>query len=516
MLDANAENRPPLNPVEQRLMGLCEHWLSFRDDPVARLLIWQVPDSGLRTVRCFFEVQKLDLPYSSGDMFIVLDADYEHALQYSRALKAQIKGQFDASEENLVAEAPTIDNTPLRNDLPDTPKGVIDTLRSLGSRLHRTIGYLAAALLPAQTRDATAYGAWLLRTLDCQLPERLRLIAVDSVENPALSALTEKNDPRICVQRLDLDGLELAQETFAQEAVSGPSGQFRNQLMGIITLLEKAPANDVKAKAMQALQFAQQQGWKDQEVVVRSLVAGALLKENRHAEAVQVYQSARIAAEQALSQAHPAGHKLILQTWFGEAGAEFAAGHLHKAAQAYDAAALVAQHDKDRILSIEAYRMSAFCYAELGEIAEALTRCECLLAIGETLKPEARAMTSLPLAALAYLRYQDPESIHQIEQRYWRLQNDETLCQQQAEHAAELLESHYDPAQAEQIELRLSQERQQLNELAEQDLMRIIASASADMQRSFTRSRALLGPDWPLQSAIFLTQPPLPDQGLTE
>ena len=58
---------------------------------------------------------------------------------------------------------------------------------------------------------------------------------------------------------------------------------------------------------------------------------------------------------------------MVLQTWFGEAGAQLAAGRVNEAATAYDNAALAAQEAKNLVLAVEAFRMGAFCHARLGE-----------------------------------------------------------------------------------------------------------------------------------------------------
>jgi len=73
-----------LNPVEHRLAYICGDWLAFRDDPRWRLLVWQVPDNARRIVAAFFESQKHETDYTSGDLFILFDQPFLHAIQYSR------------------------------------------------------------------------------------------------------------------------------------------------------------------------------------------------------------------------------------------------------------------------------------------------------------------------------------------------------------------------------------------------------------------------------------------------
>ena len=269
---------------------------------------------------------------------------------------------------------------------------------------------------PASVSNAAHFAGWLARTLDAGVPERLRLLALDSLEAPRLADMQPANPVLLRRETLALDATAVATETFAQERTVGPAGVFRNMLMALVALVEKGSADQVQLKAADALAFAEGQGWKDQQAVVTMLVAGALLKEQRHDDAVAAYQGARATAAAAEQEGHPAGSAMVLQTWFGEAGVELAAGRVPEAAAAYDNAAVVAQAARNMILAIEAFRMAAFCHARLGERDVALERGDQALAVGERLKPEVRGMTTLPLAATDLLRVLDEDKAKEIDE----------------------------------------------------------------------------------------------------
>jgi hypothetical protein len=493
-----------LNPVERRLARLCADWIAFRADSSKRLLVWQVPENAMRLVQCFFEAQKHDLEYSTGDLFIVLDSPFEHSIQYSKALKDALRGQYDASREEIEKEGLSTDWRFAASDAPDTATGVMEALCSFGSKYHETIKYLVCVLTPTSVVDDEFYVGWLMRALETNLPERLRLVIVDSTEHPRFSKLVEGNDSTVAMRAPAIDGLSTAQETFAQEAAVGPAAVFRNFLMDVMSLLEVGTADQVKAKATDAFNFARAQNWPDQEVVLRVLVAGALLKESRTAEAIGVYQAAREAAEQAVKAAHPAGQKLVLQTWFGEAGAHLAAGDPLAAAGCYDQAAIVAQQDANPILAIEAFRMGAFCHARGGGQEQAIQRCLCALELGERLKPEVRAMTSLPIAAVDLLRVVEPERIHLLEQSKGRLEQRLAAARRAAEGRAAEFERKPDPAGSGQIEMRLEQETALAQTKAERELDSAVAGATPSFRGYFAQARNLLGADWPLLSPIAL------------
>ena len=95
-----------------------------------------------------------------------------------------------------------------------------------------------------------------------------------------------------------------------------------------------------------------------------------------------MYQASRPVPERALAAAHPAGHKLILQTWFGQAGAHLAAGQIDAAADCYRHAAATAEADRNLILTLEAHRMEAFCRARDGDREGAMVCAQRALGCG--------------------------------------------------------------------------------------------------------------------------------------
>jgi len=498
-----------LNPVERRLLNLCERWSRFTADPSKRLLVWQVRDNAARMVDCFFEVQKHETEYTTRDLFVVFDAPFENSVQYSRALKEALAGQYEASREDLEKEGIAADWSFTAEQLPHSAAGFVDSLRSFGSRHHTSIGYLVAVLAPTHVAPESydSFSDWLARALQGGVPERLRLAVVDTLEAPRLQKLLASNDPLVHVDAPDIDGLQTAQETFAQEPAIGPAGTFRNLLMGLMTLVDRAPADQVKARAVDATAFARNQGWADQEVVIAVLVSGALLKEQRFAEALEVNAHARETALNAAAAGHPAGRQLLLQTWFGEAGTHFAAGNVVSAADAYQEAAVLAQSVPNLVLAVEALRMDAFCRARTGNVEAAVRTGQEALNVGARLKPDARAMTTLPIAALDLLRVIDSERVGRMEDIKSRLGARELEAQKTAERRAAELEGTADVEAFRQIESALTEQLAAAHQDAEREVQGVLTGADARFAEAFSGGQQLLGRQWPLTN---LPAVPLP------
>ena len=501
-----------LNPVERRLVDLRQHWEAFCAAGSKRLLVWEVSDSATRMLQCFFEAQKHESEYSTGDLFVVFDAPFANSIQYSRALKEALTGQYEASREALDAQGIAADWQFEPQDYPDSASGFIRGLRSFGSRHHAHIGHLVGVLMPESVADDHAWASWLSRALDAGIPERLRLAVVDCIEAPRLAGLTKVARELTYVDSPKIDALATAQETFAQEAVVGPAGVFRNYLIGLVTLVEKGSADQVKAKAADAIVFARKQKWADQEVAVLMLVAGALIKEKRFDESVGAYRDARQQALRAAASGHPVGQQLVLQTWFGEAGVHLAAGAVPVAAKCYDQAAAVAQQIPNLVLAIEALRMGAFCHARVQEGELAIERGFQALSVGERLKPEARAITTLPLAAIDLLRAIEPERVERMEGIKHRLDARVEASGEAAEGRAAKLENGGDAEQFRAVEQDLSRETTRAGQEAAQELDAVAAGGNNQFLEVFAYARDLLGSSWPLASAIAL--PPAAPAGV--
>lgn len=492
----------PLNAVERRLLDLRHQWERFANDPTPRLLVWTVPDAAMRLVRCFLEVQKHEGEYVTGDLFIVFDTPFENSIQYSQALKELLAGQHAASADDLGREGLDPSWPVDVASFPDSAYGVIKALCSLGGRYHEAIGHLVAVFAPTVVSNDTHFSAWVARALEAGVPERLRLLALDSLEASRLADMKPTRPILLQRETLDIDATAVAAETFAQERTVGPAGVFRNMLMTLVALVEKGSADQVQVKAADALAFAQERGWREQQAVVSILVAGAMMKEKRFDEAIAAYRNGRAAAVLAAREGQPAGASMALQTWFGEAGVELAAGRVPEAAAAYDQAAKVAEAARNLILTIEAHRMAAFCHARLGEREAALACGYQALAVGARLRPEARGMTTMPLAATDLLRTIDERTTKAIDAIGQQATRQAATLSEAMEQQALSCERTVDSSAMRAAEETLVRRNESLVEQAEQALQAAVSTSSEEFRQAFTRGRSLLGRAWPIASIV--------------
>jgi len=494
-----------MNPVERRLMTFRERWDLFRDDASKRLLVWQLPDNALRFAHCFFETQQHELPYASGDLFIVFDTAFENSIQYSRELKETLAGRYEASRDDLRKEGIEPDWQFAHSDFPDAPEGFAQGLRSFASH-HPDIGHIAVVLAPGTVAVVPAWIEWLQRALTEELSARVRYVLLDSLENPRLQALSGAGHPLISAEPVQMDAWETAQETFSQEAATGPAGVFRTLLASLCILVEKGSADQVMIKATDALAFARRQGWPDQEVVVRMLAAGSMLKARRFEEAVNHYGHARTAASK-LAPTNPAvSNQLILQGWFGEAGAHYCAGDSIKAARCYDESVPVAQGIPNVLLWIEALRMSAYSYLQAGRDDLAMNRGLQILDVAQHLPADQRLASTLPIALLALLRLVEPARIDRLEAIRHQLDEDQARVLRATEQQAARFAGHPDPAALRNLEAQYAADLERLDQDARHRQKETAAGSGEQFRTIFRQADELLGRDWLLDSPALAAQ----------
>lgn len=496
-----------LNPVEQRLVQIKDLWDIFASDPDKRLLIWRCQAASYRMMDCFFEAQKHESDYATRDLFLVFKDPFTNAIQYSHDLKTALAGIYAASRDDLKDQGISPDWAFDACDEPDSPAGVMGSLRSFGMGHDPHFEHLVAVLMPTEVSHPDRFAKWVADALASGPPERLRIAVVDSAEAPCLDGIARTGDPRVLQQTPALDIMAIAQETFAQEPASGPAGVFRNLLMGLVALVENGSPAEVDAKARDALQFAERQGWLDQQIAILILLAGSRLKEQRVDEAVELYRMAGGAAVNATAAGHPAGHKLQLQGLFGEAGAQLSAGRMTEAATCYDAAAVVARDSGDLVLLIEASRMGAFCHARMSDTLGAIDRLWAAFDAGERMAPDVRALTTLPVAATELMRLLDPSRAQGMEEIGSRAQADTEAAMAQLEEEAARVAAGPDPRTLPAVLGRHEGRCAAIWQAAEHQLTGVVGGAEAGFRTSFARARSLLGAAWPFADAAVHAAP---------
>lgn len=499
-----------LNAVEQRLVALQYRWQDFLALDDKRMLLWQFKENALRLAEVFLKVQQEerlhDKPYANNETFIVFDQPFDNSISYANLLKKSLAAHYDASREAIGQVGGMADWRYEPDSLPDSPQAFVQSLNALAQHHEIQLRTLVAVIMPTTIASETAWTAWLGRALQIDLAPQLRLVVIDHQENPRCVALAESTHPQLHVDPVPIDAIDLAAETFAQEPATGAAGVFRNLLAGLFNLVDKGTPEQVKLKATDAIEYARRNDLPDQEVVVRLMTAGAMLKAKDFDQAVTHYRYARLCAERLTETDHPAARDLVLQGWFGEASAHFAADNLPETIRCYQEAEPVAESIPKPILWIESLRMEAFCHRLNGDDEGAMRCCEKALKVGEQMQPEARIVTTLPLVGMELLRILDHSRTRKMERIKTQLDTDLTRYYDEMEQAAIQLEQDPDgQAGLKALESQLQNQSETREQTADREIVQLTRAGNTLYIKAFEHLRSLLWETWPLD-------PPEPEQ----
>jgi hypothetical protein len=256
--------------------------------------------------------------------------------------------------------------------------------------------HLAVALVPESVSDSAAWQNWLHSLVRSEPPSNVRFMVVDSGETPLLDELATSEPKLVQTVAPELDMMGAVRELVREAGGFGPGVAFRRHF---ISLTESAAKGDLlKAKhlADTAASIAAEQAWADQQVVIHMTMGAAYLAAGKTAEALATYRKAGQAAADAASHGHVAGPKLVVQARLCEGGALLADSRHSEAAKVYEAAAVDAAAQKDHMVTLESWRMAAFCH-EMAKETDAAWQCGWkAIEAGSLLEAQHRPNSTLP------------------------------------------------------------------------------------------------------------------------
>lgn len=404
------------NPVEKAIDALTERWAEASADPALRLAVWRVPGDALSLAAAFIEAQQHAETARTPDLFIHFTAAFETGYRYSRALKDELLDGYLRSRDTLTELDLKVDWQGPFESHPDTAAGFLGLVDSFTRHHGAHLRHAVLVLWPEQSGSSTALEQWLDQALAGPVPERVRLMLVDTPTHPAWTALLERHAACARLLEMPLDIFGIASATAAQTGAGGAPGTaaYRQLLVDVMRLLDKSTAAQTARRAERAMAIAERQGWPDQQAVLHMTVAGAHIKDEQYADAVLRYRRARECALVAGEQAHPAADELLMQTWFGEAGALLTARQPEHAAQAYAQGAQVAASIPSAMFAIEGQRMAGYCLAQARQRETALQHYLHGVTAARGMAPAELANTTFPLLLQNLLQLQEPRRATQL------------------------------------------------------------------------------------------------------
>ncbi|WP_216857643.1 hypothetical protein [Burkholderia sp. S171] len=388
----------PTNAVERRLLDAHADWLSFMHNRDARLLLWQTSEPDRELVKTYFGAGE-----QMSSAVLCLRTPFEQPARYADALAADIISFYEerraGSEKNgIVAD--------WRPPVRQRETGVRYLLRVVESLMdhHADLFFvMVLVFVPGEARDDKAFSAWLstLLTQDRDHDSfalRLRYATHILDETPCADFVRQWAEA-VQVVHGKYHMQAVPRELVAQSGERGPGGQFRRLFVELAETLEHDDPARLKRLRAAALAVAQEAKWFDQCVVVDLLAGAAFLKWRDHGQALDAYRGAFASGAKAIEAGHPAGNKLAANALFGEASVHLTRNEPLKAVPCYERAAAHCEAAEDAILTVEAWRMHAWCLDRAHWRDAALESGFRALAAAGRMDAPMRAQSNVPVVA---------------------------------------------------------------------------------------------------------------------
>jgi tetratricopeptide (TPR) repeat protein len=252
-------------------------------------------------------------------------------------------------------------------------------------------------------KDAKAFAAWLATLLDearadPSLARRMRYATHVEDEAP-FAGLVKQRGRAVQVIHGQYHMQAVPRELVAESGERGPGGQFRRLFVELSeTLALDDPARLARLRGA-ALSVAQKAQWFDQCVVVDLLAGSAYLKWRDYGNALAAYRGAFASSAKAIEAGQPAGDKLAANALFGEASVHLMRNEPLKAVPCYERAAAHCRAAQDAILTVEAWRMHAWCLDRARWREPAIDSGFRALAAAQGIDAPLRARTSASVVA---------------------------------------------------------------------------------------------------------------------
>jgi hypothetical protein len=401
------------NPITQRIDAMVHLWERFREQPEARVCRWVIAPDEKQMVDAFLETSYLEqnpLP----DLFLPFYTPFTDSADYARGLMEELRANLENDQKALEEAGIQISWRPAQQKEEEEADAAW-FLRNL-NRLAEQYplpeeGYLVAVLLPPVAEKP--YGKWLLKAVRAGIPARLRLLVLDQASAETLAVFAAKSPLQVHSTTLDLDMPTAMRQLASVGNPADPGVKFRK---AFLNLAQAASAKDLAAVQrleVLPLAIAREQGWAPMEIAVHGLVASAYIGLNQLPEAVGRYDLGLQLAQKAYATGDKSALTLAVQALSCKGSVHLSQKAYEDAANAFAAAAPLAQEAGDFFQVMEAKRMHGYCLEKSGELAAAFEVEEEGLMAAAKVEESIRQNSTLPylgqsLLELAYrLGYKD-------------------------------------------------------------------------------------------------------------
>jgi tetratricopeptide (TPR) repeat protein len=339
------------DPLQRRLDQLHNQWVTFADDPHARLLVWTTSEDERGMVEAFVARECDARRAATPDLFLQLCTAWTGQSGHGARLCEELNEQ--AAEADVEWCHAAREGADL-----DALLGALTSLRRrLGERM-------LAVWLESSDIDVDGYLLWLQRLVHAA-PEGIRFLVVGE----GYRVLAQAEPQRVHEVECDLDMPGAFEEVADRKGGHTPDDLFLRLQMRLNAQVAACDLEGARRTTERAVALAEEQGCAELGAAVQLILGGAYAGAANYVEAVAAYREAGRHA--AGAKEATTAQRMQLVAGMGCGSVLFGAGAYGPASDCFLRAAALAGDLGDGPSELDGYRLAAACAAELGEREQA-------------------------------------------------------------------------------------------------------------------------------------------------
>ena len=314
------------NPIERRVDRLRRQWERFSRAPDARLLRWVAARDERRMIEAFVETERHERAGQTRALFLRLDRPFGDPARYGDGVRRDVLAQYESFRQS---DQPDGLNRSWRAPAAkgDGDRDLWSCCQSLHQHYRHEMDQLVLALEPSQVASPQAWRRWLEQASGSAPASGVRMLLVDSKEQPRLASWNDNAPAGVVSLAADLDmpaaQLELLAETGDPDA---PDSKLRAAYVRIGQAAVRGDHRASERIAREALALAHKQSWPAQAATLQLARGAQELSAKRFSQAQVHFRAAELSAGEAEKRGGPAGAKLALYARLAQGATHQAAG----------------------------------------------------------------------------------------------------------------------------------------------------------------------------------------------
>ncbi len=418
----NTENYP--TALSALLDQLADDWEAGAYLDQIRIFRWKVKTENYRVIETFVERESSEagvLPH----IFIRFETAFQFADQYGKELQQAFRAMVHEDRKWLEEEGLEMKWEGVKGQQgTHTSQYLVNELSTFARINELEESLLVAFLVPKEIADVDAWKNWVVDAGDSGIPANVRLLIVDTEEEPIFEELSQQNSLFIYSSQPNLDLEAVMEELAAMGDKNDPGVQYRMAFVRLTQAAGKADWKGIRTYSGEASTIARKENWPHLVATVHMTVAGAETQDERYEDARENYQKALDEAlvgqkdiEGQDEYVRMACGKVAIQALLGQGTAYIAVNEYTHAAHTYEMAATYAKQFEGEegpppeemdsqyaLYCLEAWRMAAYCREAEKQYQEAWECNEKALEAGSKLNEQSRMHSTLPYVGQALLR----------------------------------------------------------------------------------------------------------------